>query len=212
MSFNRKSVVVTASADSPAISTADMKTYLRVDGSGDDALIASHVAAATEAIKQYCQVAILTETFAFRADRITDADAWRNLDALGPGMHTVSVPYLRGGGDRLDLPFAPIQSVTSVTTYDRDNASSVFSSSKYGVDLQSGRIYLNEGETWPVNLRATNALEVVYIAGYGSGSVPGPILQAIRLYVASMYDGCEGMTQEVQRLLSPYRRMDGLAF
>ena len=36
MRFNRKSVTVTASTDSPAISLADMKGFLRVDGTADD--------------------------------------------------------------------------------------------------------------------------------------------------------------------------------
>lgn len=213
MRFNRKSVVVTASTDDPAISTADMKAYLRVDGSADDALIASYVTTATEAVKEYCRRAILTETFVYRADGFTEPGGDDRLMALGPGVHTVSRPYILGGGETLDLPFPPLQSVTSVVTYDRDNSASTFSASRYRVDLQSGRIYLNEGETWPSSLRAQNAVEVTYVAGYGSGSIHAPIVQAIRLYVSSMYDGtCEGLSMEAMRLLAPYRLMDELAW
>jgi len=212
MRYNRKSVYVTTSTDSRAISIADMKTFLRVDTSDDDAVIAAYIATATEAIKQYLRRAILTETFVFKADGFTDEEADERLLALGPGFHTASVPYVLGGGQTLDLPFPVLQSVTSVVTYDRSNNSSTFSSLKYQVDLQSGRIYLNEGETWPTNLRAQDALEVTYVAGYGSGSIPSPILQAIRSYVEQLYDGCEGMTDEIKRLLAPYRRADELAW
>lgn len=211
--FNRKSVYVTASNDSPAISTADMKSFLRVNDSAEDSLIASYVATATEAVKQYCRRAISTETFVFKADGFTQPDGDDRLMALGPGVHTVSVPYVLGGGETLDLPFPPLASVTSVVTYDRGNNASTYDSAKYQVDLQSGRIYLNEGETWPSNLRAQDAVEVTYVAGYGSGSIPEPILQAIRLYVMQMYDGdCAGVAGEVASLLGPYRLMDGLAW
>ena len=213
MRFNRKSVYVTASNDSPAISTADMKAFLRVDGSGDDALITAYVATATEAVKQYLRRAVLTETFIYKADGFTEPGGDDRLMALGPGVHTASVPYVLGGGDTLDLPFPPLQSVTGVTTINRANTRAGFSASKYQVDLQSGRIYLNEGETWPSDLRAQDAVEVEYVAGYGSGSIPDPILEAIRQYVAGMYDGCgEGITDGMRALLAPYRLMDGLVW
>lgn len=212
MRYNRKSVYVTASNDSPAVSTADMKTFLRVDTADDDAIIAAYVTTATEAIKQYCRLAILTETFVFKADGFAYAGADDRLMSLGPGIHTASVPYILGGGETLDLPFPPLQSVTSVVTYDRSNNASTFSASAYQVDLQSGRIYLNEGETWPTDLRAQDAVAVTYVAGYGSGSIPAPILEAIRRYVEQLYDGCEGMTDEIRRLLAPYRRADELAW
>lgn len=212
MRYNRKSVYVTASDDSPAISTADMKTFLRVDTDADDAVIAAYISTATEAVKQYLRLAVLTETFVFKADGFSVAGADDRLLSLGPGVHTASVPYILGGGETLDVPFPPLQSVTSVVTYDRGNNASTYSDTKYQVDLQSGRIYLNEGEVWPSDLRAQDAVQVTYVAGYGSGSIPDPILQAIRSYVEQLYDGCEGMTAEIKRMLSPYRRADELAW
>ena len=212
MRYNRKSVYVTASNDSPAISTADMKTFLRVDTDADDAVIAAYISTATEAVKQYLRLAVLTETFVFKADGFGVAGADDRLLSLGPGVHTASVPYILGGGETLDVPFPPLQSVTSIVTYDRGNNASTYSNTKYQVDLQSGRIYLNEGEVWPSDLRAQDAVQVTYVAGYGSGSIPDPILQAIRSYVEQLYDGCEGMTAEIKRLLAPYRRADELAW
>lgn len=213
MQYNRKSVYITESADDPAISTADMKQYLRINDSADDDLIASYVTTATEAIKQYLRVGLLTETMVFKMDGFSDYDVDARLMQFGGGVHTASVPHVLGGWGQFDVPFAPIQSVTSITTYDRDNTSSVVSSSKYSVDLQSGRIYLNEGETWPVNLRAYDAVAIEYVAGYGSGNIPSPIVEAIRLYAGQMYDGsCEGVTKEMARLLSIYRRMDQLPY
>lgn len=212
MRFNRKSVYVTASDDDLAVSLADMKAFLRVDGTADDTQITAYIATATEAVKQYLRQAVLTETFVFKADGFTEPGGDDRILALGPGVHTASRPYLLGGGETLDIPFPPLQSVTSIVTYDRGNNASTYSDTRYQVDLQSGRIYLNEGETWPSSLRAQDAVEVTYIAGYGSGNIPAPILEAIRKYVEAMFDGCEGMTNEARQLLAPYRRMDELAF
>lgn len=211
MRFNRKSVVVTVNTDDPVISTADMKDFLRVSGSDDDAKIAAYVTAATEATKQYLRIGLQTQTMVLRADGFTGAgdDA---LVRLGPGHHTVSVPFIIGGSGTLELPFPPVASVTSVVTYDRADNASTFSASRYGVDLQGARIYLNEGETWPVDLRAYNSVQVTYVAGYGAANVPAPIVEAIRRYVEQLFDGCDGMTDEVKRLLGPYRRMDEMAF
>ena len=212
MRYNRKSVSVTASSDNRAILLFDMKRFLRVDGAGDDDIIGSYIDTATEAVQQYLRQAILTQTFVFKADGFTDAYGDDRLLALGPGVHTASRPYILGGGETLDLPFPPLQSVTSVVTYDRGNNASTYSASRYRVDLTSGRIYLNEGETWPSDLRAQDAVEVTYVAGYGSGSIPTPILEAIRMYVQSMYEGCAGMTDQAKALLAPYRRADELAW
>lgn len=212
MRFNRKSIEVTLSTDIRAVLLAEMKEFLRVTGTADDEMIRSYISTATEAVKQYTRRAILTETFVMRADGFSSYDGDDRLAALGAGVHTVSVPHILGGGSSMDLPFPPLQSVTSVVTYDRDNTSSTFSASKYTVDLQSGRITLNEGETWPTNLRATNAVEITYVAGYGSGNVPSPILEAIREYVTQMYDGCAGSTDLFHSLLAPYRLADQLAW
>ena len=189
-----------------------MKVFLRVDGSGDDDIITAYIATATEAVKQYLRQAILTETLVFKADGFTDGHGDDNLLALGPGVHTASRPYVLGGGDTLELPFPPLQYVTSIVTYDRSNNASTYDANRYQVDLTSGRIYLDEGETWPSDLLAHDAVQVTYVAGYGSGDIPPPILEAIRMYVTSMYEGCAGMTDQAKSLLAPYRRADELAW
>jgi uncharacterized phiE125 gp8 family phage protein len=54
------------------------------------------------------------------------------------------------------------------------------------------------GQAWPTGaLRALNAIEIVYVAGYGasSASVPASLVGAVRLLAAYLYahrgDGCE---------------------
>jgi hypothetical protein len=213
MSFNRKSVEVTASTDSLVISVSDMAEFLRLDeGSGYTALVESYIKEATEAVKRHLRRGIQTETFTFRMDRFAETSGDEAMVAMGAGVHSMSRDYLFGGNEFIDLPFPPLQSITSITTYDSDDSSTVFSSANYGVDTKGGRVYLNESKSWPSDLRDFNAVEIVYVAGYGSGSVPEPILGAIRKYVIRAYDGCDGMSDEIIRALAPYRIMDQLAW
>lgn len=208
--YNRKSVHVLTPPAALAISVADMKAFLRVDTDADDAVIQAYIQTATEMVKQHLRRSILTETLVYTADGFAYPDGVSRMDALGPGVHTVSVPFLTGGSDALELPFPPLQSVTSVETYDTGNNVSTFSASRYQVDLTSGRIYLNSGETWPTALRDRDAVKVTYVVGYST--VPAPILEGIRRHVEGLYSGCGGMTDQVQQLLGPYRIMDQLAW
>lgn len=213
MAFNRKSVSVTTSSDSPIVSVSDMAAFLKLDDdSADNALLASYIEVATEAVKNFTNRAIKTETLTYTSDGFSAKDGDEALIAMGPGVHTGSRSYILGGYDYIDLPFPPLQSITSITTYDTANSGTVFSSASYSTDTTGGRVYLNSGYSWPTDLRDHNAVEIIYVAGYGSGSVPTPIEEAIRRYVAQIYEGCEGMTAEIKRLLMPYRIMDQLAW
>lgn len=205
---NRVSTEVTISTDSPAISTSDMKDFLRVTGSDDDAIIGAYVASATEAAKMHLRRAILTETFVMRMDRFSDIDADKALDRLGAGTHLAHKGTVLGAIDEIELPYMPIQSITSVVTYDDANNSSTFDSASYLLDGQGGRLILNDGYTWPTDLRDSNAVEITFVAGYGSGNIPAPILEAIRMMVANMYEGCQMMNEQVKALLAPYKLVD----
>ena len=216
MPFNRKTVqVITAPAASP-ISLADMKIYLRVDTTDDDALIQDFIDAATTTVKQYIRRSLISETLEFTMDGfgINETYADERLVRLGAGVHTISYPYVLGRTNEVDIPFPPIQSITSVKTFDRSNNESTFDSSNYELDEQGGRVYLNEGETWPSDLRAREGVKIRYVSGYGDAAtdIPDPIIQAIRLYVGKMYDCREAyeMPEQCKAILSPYALKDAL--
>lgn len=212
MRTNRKRIEVTASTDEPVISLPEAKRHIRgVPGTEDDFIINDYIHSATEYVKEYLRVGLRTETFTLTLDGFGASDEFYRWRALDGGVHTGSIVDLRGGWGYVDLPFSPVQSVTSVTTFDRDDTSSVFSASSYGIDLQSGRLYLNEGEVWPTNLRDYDAVSIVYVAGYGASNVPEPIKGAIRELVRLAYDGCAmAMSDGTKAALSPYRRLDNL--
>lgn len=211
--YNRRSIVTITPPTGDAVSTADMKTYLRVDHSDDDTLIADFVDTATEAAKQYTRQALLTEVLELRMDGFPGDDDER-IVMMGAGMHDAHYRTVLGGVGEIDLPFTPIQSLDSITTYDRSNSSSVLTSAAYSTDLEGGRVYLNDGYTWPTDLRDRDAVYVRYTAGYGAGSIPTPIVQAIRQHVEAMYE-CRGgcaMPEGCKALLTPYKRYDQLGW
>lgn len=209
MNQNRKTVTIITPPASLPVSVADAKAFLNVEGTADDAMIEAFIYAAVDSIRQYCRRSIGTETLELRMDGFTarDDDA---VMALGPGMHTVSLPVLLGRADVIDLPFGPVGSITSITTYGRDNVSAVFSAANYGFDRS--RVYLNESASWPSNLRAFDAVAIRYVSG--DATVPAAILQAIKTHVAAMYEcreGCE-MPAACKAMLGAYRRLDQMGF
>lgn len=207
--YNRKTVSVITPPSELAVPLADMKAYLVITGTADDALLTAFIQAATEAAKQYLKRSIMEETLELTMDGFDEFDDDRIL-ALGPGVHTASVPHILGGGNEIDLAYPPVKSITSIKTIDRANAEATFSSSLYALDVDGGRVFLNEGETWPTDLRARAAVKVRYIVGYTI--IPAPIIQGIKQHVAAMYecrDACS-MPEVSKSIMASYRLADSM--
>jgi uncharacterized phiE125 gp8 family phage protein len=90
-------------------------------------------------------------------------------------------------------PRYPLASITSCTVYDEaSNSSAVTVADTFDIDTYSkpGRLTLKSGATWPVALRTSNAIEIVYVAGFGAAAVnvPGPLKRAVRQLAAYMYE------------------------
>lgn len=183
--WNRQVVKVITPPAGLAVSLSDVKAYLLVEGGADDALLTRFIRVAQDAAKRYLNRSIVTETLELQMDgfRPGGDDA---IAALGPGWHETSVDWITGGWDSVPLAYPPVQSITSITCYSRTNAPIVVDPAIYRLDGAGGRVYLNEGQTWPVDLRSHAAVEIRYIAGYAD--VPLAIQQGIIQHVAAMYE------------------------
>lgn len=208
--WSRRSLSVTASTDSLVVSVFDMMTELREDDDTRAPLIEGYIDAATEVVKEYLRRSLRTETLALTLDGFGRGGDWDLR--LGPGMHSGSIRALRGYSDIIELPKGPVQSIASVVTYGRDNAPATFATAAYRLDAAGERLVLNEGYTWPSDLRDEGAVVVTYVAGYGAANVPAPIREAIKEHVKGLYDGCARgvLSDGAKALLAPYRRMDAL--
>ena len=210
MIYNRRTVSVITGPASYGVTAADMEAFLNLPSGQDTAILEAFIEAAYDAVRSYCRRSIITETLELRLDGFPgrDDDA---LDRLGAGLHVVSEPWITNRDGRvIDLPYGPVASITSITTYGRDNASAVFSSDHYRAD--ASRVYLNESATWPSNLRRADAVAIRYVSG--EATAPSAIVHAIKVHVAAMYECREGcdMPAACTAILRGYRRFDPMGF
>lgn len=203
---NTKSyTLVTAPATEP-VSLSDVKTFLRIDGSDDDAILTMLIASCRRMAEEYCQRSFITQTWRLVMDRFSDREI-----QLMPGFYTAPTPFLVDGYQDIQLARVPIQSVTHIKTTNSANVQSTVSSSIYTLDADNGRILLSEGQSWPTELRDRASVEVQFIAGYGNAdSVPEPIKQGIMQHVAASYTDkvCADIPTGSMALYGPFRTVD----
>tara|TARA_R110000744_G_scaffold327205_1_gene432906 strand:- start:1506 stop:2183 length:678 start_codon:yes stop_codon:yes gene_type:complete len=190
----RGSVIVTQPAIEP-VTAAEFKAQVRDDALTDAEALA-WVTTARAYIEEMNNLAIITQTWRLALDRWPSGrEKW--WDGVRQGSRTEL--YGPSSFSDVPLPRYPLQSITSVTTFDTgNNATAVTVADVFNVDTYRtpGRLALRFGQTWPIALRETNAIVIDYAAGYGSAAsdVPAPIKQGILLMAASLYenrgDGC----------------------
>lgn len=213
MRFNRRSVKVTTPPALLAVTVDEMKEFLRIDGSDDNNLLELFIKSAIDAGEQYCRCSFITQTLELTMDGfVTDSD--EAMARLGSGVFNVPRSSFVFGTGEIDLPSGPVQSVTSVKTFNVENMETTFSDDNYIVEVD--RIVLNQNSMWPTNLRERAAVKVVFVAGYGDNAndIPPAIRQAIRSHVGQMYE-CRGvcdMSDACKRLYDGYKRYDELGF
>tara|TARA_R100000908_G_scaffold11622_1_gene4163 strand:- start:4629 stop:5291 length:663 start_codon:yes stop_codon:yes gene_type:complete len=182
-------VTVHTAETADLISLNEVKDQLRIANSDSthNTILGVCQSAATEIAKNYLQRSLVNRTLILFLDNIPYAD-----DVLPDIEGITTGPYLTYRKREVRLPFSPLGSVSHVKTYDDDDTASTLATSKYYVDTAGdmGRVVLRTGETWPDMLRVANALEIKYVAGYGSAasSVPDPIRQGALVMAAHLFE------------------------
>lgn len=200
-------VVVTAPTSEP-ITVTDLIAHLRLDADTDETEMEAYIQMARQWCENYTGRAFVNRTLRLSLDGISDVD-----DALWEGWKIGPDMTLKKRD--IKLPKPPLVSVTSVTTYDDADVSTVFAASSYYVDTaaEPGRVVLRTGSTWPTALRVGNAVEIVDVAGYGAAAaVPAPIKFAVKSVAAWLYENrgeqdFAKLPANVSMLLQPYRVM-----
>lgn len=161
------SLTVTSAPGVEPISTTEAKEWLRIDSSdtSQDNVLAILIKGARQTVEDYLRRALITQTISFEM----------SSDDM--------IQYI-------EIPRPPVQSITSLTTYDDasgSEASTVVDSSNYQLVEKTLLVERNDG--WDVN-RADRAGTLVYVAGYGdAGSdVPFDVRLAILQIVALRYE------------------------
>jgi uncharacterized phiE125 gp8 family phage protein len=161
-----------SSIPADAVSVDDAKLHCRVDHSSEDALFTRLIGVARRQCEMISQYAFTTRTL------ISKLDCW---------------PY----SGCIELPYPPLQSVTSIMYTDIEDGENTFASSNYVVDTHStpGRIILKSGVNWPSeDLQVGAPITITYVAGFGDeNDVPDAYKQAMLLLVGHMYENRESV-------------------
>ena len=198
--FNRRSpVLVSAPAVEPVL-LSDVKLFLKIDGNEEDSLLSSLMASSRRAVEEYIKAALITQSWKLTMDRFPCEEDFRRDERWS--LLERCEQYA------IQLPRQPIQSIESIKTTGRDGTQSTVAPETYTLDQSNGRVLLNDGFSWPTDLRDFAAVEIVTLNGYGDdgGEVPEPINQAIVQYTCAMYCDrtCADLPAGCKSLLSPY--------
>lgn len=198
--LNERSYKLMAGPATEPVTTAQVKTWLRIDGTDDDDLLSLLIPAARRMAEEYTKRAFITQTWALWMDRFWEGEIEKPGYWIG-----VSRPL---DAATIKLSREPIISITSVKTYNPSNTEATVSSSVYVLDVAGAKVILNDGYSWPTDLRNKASVLVTYQAGYGADTaVPEPIKQAIKIICAALYEskGACDMPEGAKMLLDPFR-------
>ena len=189
-----------------AVTSTEVKTHLRIDGSDDDTQIDNLIKASHNWAKRYTKRSLTTQTLKLSIDAVYDTDI-----PLREGMYVgVDQDITRRS---ILLPESPVASITHVKSFDDSDTESTFASSNYMLDSAGvpARFVLRNGKSYPTGLRVANALEITYVAGYGATTaVPFDIKLACLNYIAYLFEQRGDQDTPVNaptsatRLLQPY--------
>lgn len=181
------------------VTLTEAKSHMRVDTTADDALIQALISAARQQIESLTGRRLMAQTICYYLEDWPDEDY-------------------------LELPIAPLASVTSVVYTDVNDLAATWAVTNYRVDTYSPvpRLALREGADWPdpaAGLREVNGIAITMEVGYGtSDQVPEPLKLAIKMLVAHYYEHREDTTPlnisqvpfGVFQLIQPYRQVERL--
>jgi uncharacterized phiE125 gp8 family phage protein len=193
--------IVTPAVEEP-ISLDETRAHLRVDLTDEDELIGSYIAAARTHLEGICGRSFVSTTWDYA------------IDYLWPWVFDMDT---RSHQQIIELPRAPLASVTSITYVDGAGASQTLNSNQYIVDGTGavGRIYPAYNVTWPTVRNQLSCATVRFVAGYGdAAAVPQSIKQALLLLTAHFYANREPVAlagnplevpMAVSSLIAPHR-------
>ena len=95
-----------------------------------------------------------------------------------------------GPNSRFYLPVNPVDTITSMSHYDADNASQSLAVGDFDLfKFECAYLAPKPDKAWPGLYSRPDALTVVYTAGFGSGSdVPENLKHAIKLIVGDYFE------------------------
>lgn len=164
--------VSTAPTKQPLI-LSEARDHLQVTHDRDDNYISSLIRAATRIAESYTGRKLITQTLTVELD---------SHEAHGV----------------IQLPYAPVSSLTSFSTYDTDGTATAVDSTLYYLSGTNPAFLVPNNGGWSL-YRTHKAAVLVYVVGYGSSgtSLPDDITHALKIIVADLYHNKESVTDKL---------------
>lgn len=166
------------------LSLQEVKDYLRLDDNIDERMLRALIQTVRQFCEQHTGRKLMTQTITQYIDGYDET-----ITPLWEGTRTA--PDLPIYKNFIELSFAPLQSVTSVKTYDDSDTATTMATSKYYVDSvrELPRVVLRKGETFPNALRVANAIEIIYDVGYSTAyTIPEALKVGMLQHLAHLYE------------------------
>lgn len=169
------------------VTTDELKTFGRIDGSDEDTLIDGFISASRIQTENYLNRALITQSVTM------SMDFWPSI--------------------KVELAKPAFQSVTQVRTLDEDDVATVYSSDNYYTRNRGivGEIIIKAGFAPPfLTLRTVGGIEIELVAGYGDAStdIPQLILEGLKLWTMDIYENrviSDEPPPEALEMLRPFR-------
>jgi len=168
VNFLGNTTLVTAPTIEP-LTTAETKTYLRVDPSDEDTLIGNIVKAA----RIQCEA---------ETKRTLINTSWK-----------LNLPFFPSSTARIYFIHGPLVSITHIKYYSTSGVLTTIDVANYQVETsgQWGSVIPGINQTWPsVQDQKENAVDITYVAGYGTATtnVPESLRVGMLLFCAHLYE------------------------
>ena len=190
--------LVTGPASEP-VTAADLRAFLREsEASLPDTMANSFIEEARQYIEEVTGLAMINQTWAMALDHWPHGER-NSIWWSGVRDGVISDLVAPSNLASVYLPRYPLSSVSSVTTYaENSDSTAIVVADTFDIDTyqKPGRMTLQSGQAWPVALRASNAIEIQYVAGYGAtaADVPAALARSVMQLAAALYsnrgDGC----------------------
>lgn len=181
------SYIVTTAATELAVPLAEVKTWLKLTGSTQDAEITALIKGATASAEKFMKRDLINKKYQTFRDQFSDFERYYgNYSALIPG----------GSGyyscqQSIELRRSRLQSVDLFQYLTSDVWTDVPVDDYYSTEeVDFSSIFLADGKSWPSEIdNRKEAIKIEFTAGYGpdSDSIPFDIKTAIKMHVANAF-------------------------
>ncbi len=167
------------------VSLEEQKLFSRIDQNVEDTLVSSLVSAARQWFEIACDRQFMTASWQMKIPGFFAACWSRMTGRLGAYEFGVF-----GTGGRIDLPYPPLHSVTSITYLDTSNVLQTLSPTLYNVVTSTtpGAVEPIWTTIWPTTYLHPEAVTITFQAGYGTATqVPELVKSGIKLLADHWY-------------------------